>query len=973
MKYVFSALLFLLFFASTAHSQDLTVTGTVVDSAKGAVLRNANVMLIHLPDSTRSGAVTGADGKFAVKDLVRGRYLLRITYIGYKTHTRQIQLSDKTLALGKITLAEDQVRMGAVDIEGKLPVAVVKDDTTEISASAFKVNPDASAEDLVTKMPGVVKQGGQVQAQGETVKEVQVDGRRFMGSDPTAALRNIPAEIIDRIQIFDQQSEQSRFTGFDDGNTSKTINIVTRGGVRHGQFGKFSAGYGADDEYDPGQYNVGGSLNLFDGDRRLTLLAMSNNVNEQNFAIEDIVGSMGGGGGPGGGTAFRAISSAVGGSGGASRIISMVGGRGGGRGGFGGGISDFLVNPSGGLSTTHAFGLNYTDKWTQKLDVQGSYFFNFNDNSSENDIFRQYVLSSSASQTYEQSERAASENMNHRFNLRMEWEIDTMNSILFRPRFSAQQNEGRSDLWGRNMDAASPLNLTNTLRNTELDGINASGELLYRRRFETRGRTFTLRLEPGYNRTNGDAALQSDFRTFGMDSTYELLDQRSDLLRNGWSMGGEASYTEPLFDNLLMQFSYNASKSWDESEKNTFNASVPGLYDLLDTALTNTYENSYLRQSASTDLQYRTEELNASAGVSYQWSTLSGEQLFPYSADISHSFRNVLPNARVRWRLSREQNLMGFYRARTNAPSVTQLQDVVDNSNPLQLSAGNPSLQPDYQHFFMLRYQNADFMRFTYFFAMLNGSYTYNSIQNNVYIAEKDTAIGGIPLLRGAQLTRPENIDGAYSLRGLVTYGMPVSWLMSNVNITAFANLSRTPGTINGVLNESTSPSVGLSLVLASNISPEIDFSVSSLSILTSTRNSLQSALDAEYWSQNTRLRLNWIFWKGFVLSSDLSHQYTSGYAEGYNQNIVLWNVGIAKKFLPKDAAEIRLTLFDVLNQNTNTTRSANELYIEDARSNTLRRYGLLTFSYTLRSFGSGGGFPDRGRGRGDMPPPDRP
>ncbi|MDH7516080.1 MAG: TonB-dependent receptor [Bacteroidota bacterium] len=947
MRHPLNFLAILLLFSASSLAQEYTVSGTVVDSAKGTGLSNANVVLIRLPDSTMKGSVTDEVGKFTVKDLTRGRYILRVTYIGYKTHTRRLQITDKSLSLGKIALREDEVRLNPVDIEGQLPVAVVKGDTTEMRASAYKVNPDATAEDLVTKMPGVVKQDGQVQAQGETVKEVQVDGKRFFSGDPTAALRNIPAEVIDRIQIFDQQSEQSRFTGFDDGNTSKTINIITRGGIRYGQFGKITAGYGTDDEYNPGEYKVGGGLNLFNGDQRLTILGMTNNVNEQNFAIEDIVGAMGGGRPPGGGGGgvFRTLANIAGGSGIAGRILGAPG-----RGGFGGGLSDFMVMPSGGMTTTHALGLNYADKWFEKVDVQGSYFFNYTDNSAENDLFRRYVLSSTTDQTYDQREISSSNNVNHRLNLRLDWEIDTMNSILFRPRVTAQLNDGSSDLFGRTLSASVPTNSTSTLRNTTLNGINASSEILYRHRFEKQGRTFSISVQPGYNNTTGDASLRSAYRTFGTDSTLESYDQQADLRKDGWSLAGEVGYTEPLADRILLQFRYNGSRNWDESYKHTYNRSPLGSYDLLDTALSNTYENSYLSQSMGADFQYRTDSINATVGVSYQWSTLEGTQVFPYASDISHSFRNVLPNARFRWRITREKDLMGFYRARTNPPSISQLQDVIDNSNPLQLSTGNPALKQDYQHFLMLRFHSADFMRGTYFFLTFSGSYTFNSIQTSTYYAERDTLIAGIPLVRGAQLTRPENIDGAYSVRGLITYGLPVSWLMSTVNVTAFANLSRSPGLINGEKNEATSPSAGLTLVLASNISPAVDFSVSSLTIYTTTKNTLRENMNTEYWTQNTSLRLNWIFWKGFFVNTEVNHQLTSGLSAGYERNVVLWNAGIGKKFLKNDAGEVRLTLYDLLNQNTNTQRTNTEFYIQDSRSNTLRRYALLTFSYTLRN-----------------------
>ena len=961
--------LFTLFFiaalATAASAQDLTVSGSIVDSASGTSLRNANVVLIHLPDSSRKGAVTGADGSFTVKDLTRGRYLLRITYIGYRTYTKNIQLGETSISVGKIQLRESSVKVGTVDIEGQLPVAVVKGDTTEINSAAFKVNKDATAEDLVTKMPGVTVQSGTVQHQGESVKKVLLDGKPFFGNDPTAALRNIPAEIMGNVQFYDEQSEQSRFTGVDDGNTTKTMNIMTRGGARNGVFGKVLAGYGGSDEdntgtgastatneFKTGEYKSGITMNWFDNDRRITLLGISNNVNEQNFAIEDIVGSSGGGGGPlgaMGGQALRVIGSL----GGGGRSFGMFGGGGG-----GGDIGNFLVQPRGGIATTHALGLNYSDKWGADVDVSGSYFLNYSDNDAESNLFRQYALASSGSQTYAEDQRAATINTNHRLNMRIDWKLDTLNSILIRPRMTLQANDGNSTMLGyTNIDGV-PLNMTNIGRATSLQGGSFSNDILWRHRFETRGRTFSIGTSQGWNTNTGDGYQTSDFRVYGIDTSITMLDQSSDLNKTGLSLGANVAYTEPVSDKGILQFSYNLNTTKNESDKNTWNRDALGQYDLLDTALTNRYQNRYTTHSVGTDFRLQDGDLNASAGLQYQYATLAGDQQFPYVSGLSTSFRDILPNVMLRYRITKDKNLNFMYRTRTNAPSVDQLQNVLDNSNPLQLRMGNPDLRQDYTHNMNLRYSATNFAQMAYFFAMIGGSYSFNSIGSSTFIADKDTTLifgdARVPLVRGGQLTRSENMDGGFSMRAMMTYGFPFEPLKTNVNLSMFSNMSRTPGTINGEQSYSTTPTVGFSVVLASNISPEIDYTVSSLSMYSDVRNSLLSELNTNTFTQNTRLKLNWTFWEGFILTGDLTHTVSNGQSAGYNQNFVMLNLGIGKKFLPNDAAEIRLSVFDVLKQNVSNSRTSNELYIEDSNVQVLQRYALLTFSYTLRSFTGG-------------------
>src|SRR5690606_2917827 len=275
--------------------------------------------------------------------------------------------------LGRIALADDVVALDEAVVEAVQERVILRGDTTAYNAAAFQVNPDANAEDLVAKLPGVVVQDGEVQAEGEAVRRVLVDGEEFFGDDPTAALRNLPAEIIQEIQVFDRQSDQARFTGFDDGNEEKTINVVTRADRRNGQFGRVHGGAGLD-----GRYNAGAAVNVFDGSRRITLLGLSNNVNQQNFASEDLAGVLGGSGGRRGGR---------GGRGGGARGAGP-------RGGGGDGVDprSYLVGERGGLNTTHALGVNYTDRLGDRVRLNGSYFLNHTGNDTESSLDRTYFL-----------------------------------------------------------------------------------------------------------------------------------------------------------------------------------------------------------------------------------------------------------------------------------------------------------------------------------------------------------------------------------------------------------------------------------------------------------------------------------------------------------------------------------------------------------------------------------------------------
>lgn len=935
---LFTSLLLLLTFITPSIAQNLSISGRAVQKDGGTPLSNANVVIQRLPDSSAAGGtVTGKDGKFLFDGLRGGRYVLKISYVGYAPLVRDVQLRGQSASLGDLALSESSIPIGQVEVTGSAPIAVMKEDTTEFLASAFKVNPDANAEDLVRKMPGVTVKDGKVEAQGEEVKAFQVDGRPFFGDDARALLRNLPAEVISRIQVFDQQSEQARFTGFSDGNEVKAMNFITRDAIKNAQFGKVYGGYGEEDHY-----RAGAILNAFAGKQRWSLMAMSNDVNEQNFASEDLLGVM--------------LSS----SGGGGMRGGMRGGGGGPRPGAtgmpnfnAGSVSDFMVNASNGIAQTNALGLNYIDTWFDKVEVSGSYFFNQSDLDAGSGVSREFILPSSQGQFYNELSDANTDNTNHRLNLKLDYKIDTLNSILWRPRFSAQLNQGLERTVSGTSKDGNPINASNSDFNSDLQGYSFNNELLYRRRFETRGRTFSLEVENDLKNNSGDNRLYYDYASFGQQTLFDTTSQRSDLETDGWSVEATATYTEPIGESGQLQLRHRASFSNDASNKRTWNLPMlAGMIEELDPLQSNEFSTDYLTQNASVGYRYEDGSINGMLGLGYQWATLQNVQRYPTENDIDRRYGDVIPFAMLRYKIAQGQDFNLFYRSRTSPPSVTRLQDVLDNSNPLLLSIGNPALEQENMQFIGMRYSAANLMAGSYFFVFAMGSYTFDAIGNNTIVAGADTTVfGSIPLLRGTQITRPENFDGSYAVRGFMTYGRSLGFIKSNLNLNLFSTFTRTPSRINGLINYASAPAGGIGVSLSSNISPELDFTVSTQSNLTWIRNSLQEQNNSNYLTQSSRLRFNWIFLEDFVFSSDIAHEYYSGRSEGYNDDFLLWNMSLGYKFLPENAAEIRLTVFDILKQNNSITRNVTDTYIEDTRTNLLQRYALLTFTWNLRNF----------------------
>ncbi|WP_310394062.1 outer membrane beta-barrel protein [Hymenobacter sp.] len=918
-------LFFLLMTAGAARAQaPTTVSGRVTDGKDQAPLIGANVLLIRLPDSVKTGAAADAEGRFQFDNVAAGRYLLDASFVGYAKLRQVVTVSGQPVQLGALALQAGGVQLKGVVVTGAAVQSVQKGDTTQFNARAFKTNPDANAQDLITKMPGVsVGPDGKVQAQGENVQRVLVDGKEFFGNDPDAVLKNLPAEIVDKVEVFDQRSEQSRFSGFDDGNTTRTINIVTKVEFRNGTFGRVVAGAG------PERYRASGNVNTFKGARRLSVLAQANNVNEQNFGTEDLLGVVGNANQGGGGR----------------------GGRGGGSpggAGNGGNAGDFLVNQSGGLTKTTAVGLNYSDSWNKKTDLAASYFFNRADNTLLSNTQRQFA--DSARTQYAQGANTTSRNTNQRFNLRLEHKLDSANSVLFRPRFSYQQNEAASTIAGFTRRGDREQSRINSDYNADNNGLNTGGDLLLRHRFPKPGRTASLSVGGSYGRRAAATALQSQ----STDSAFTNLNQDSRLRQRGGSLNANLSLTEALTRTDVLQGTYAINYAPNNSDKRTFDL-LAGDTRQLNEGLSNVFENYYLTQSGGLTYRHITPKYQASLGLAGQYAELYSDAQFPRPGTGRYTFVNLLPNANLNYRFTRQKNLRLNYRTTTNPPSVNQLQAVVNNANPQQLTIGNPTLRQEFQHAANLRYSASNPEASSSFFAVLSGSYTQNPIANRTVVAVRETTVtlAGAPDVRlpaGAQLTQPTNLSQQYAARSLVSYGRPIKPLKTNVNLSLNASFTQTPGLVNDGLNYARVPALGAGLTLSSNISPNFDFTVSSTSSQNFVRNTLRANLNTNYFAQVSRLRLGWIVGPGINFQTDLVHQAYAGLAAGYNQQYVLWNASLGKKIFPGQRGEIRVYAFDLLGQNRAIQRNVTEAYYEDVQTTILQRYFMLMFTYNIRS-----------------------
>ena len=919
----------------TAHSQ--SIKGKLADPADNKPLAGATLTLSSVKDSTSfRNTISDSTGVFKFEGLSSDSFFLKISSIGYDEYKQIVAINDAVpnLDLKTLFVPKTTVQLGGVTIISKTPPVQQKGDTTQFNASQYKVNPDATVEDLIKKMPGItVGRDGTVTTQGEQVKKVTIDGRDFFGDDASAALKNLPSDVVDKIQVFDRLSDQAQVTGVDDGNSQKAINIVTKAGMKNGQFGRVFAGYGTDD-----RYSVGGNMSFFKNNRRISVVGLLNNINQQNFGSQDLLGvtSSGGGGRGGGGP--------------------RGGGGGRGGGGFGGGQDNFLVGQQSGISKTNALGINYSDKWGKKVDVSGSYFYN-NSNNNNDQVLNRQNLGQDTIKFYDENSISQSQNFNHRINMRLEYKIDSSNSLIISPSLNFQKNNSTNGYTA--ISSYNEGDIANESENTTTNnrsGYNLRNNILYRHNFAKRGRTLSFNLNTAFNNNEGESFVLSETRFYkGGVQTDSTQNQFTDNLTRGYTISSNLTYIEPIGKKGQLQFSYAPSFSKNKADQQTFQYDPgDGKYSEFDISQSNKFENIVKTQNGGITYRLGNSRDNQFAvGVNVQQSKLESERIFPTTTFVNKTFSNILPNLQWSRKISPKSSFRLFYRASTNAPSVNQLQDVVNSSNVLLLSSGNPELKQQTSHFLSGRYTFTNTQKGQSLFANIFLQASQDYITNATFRASQDSVIQqGIVLKQGSQLIKPINLDGYKSLRSFLTYSMPVKFIKSNINLNAGFSYSKLPGQVNYVNSVTDNYTYSTGVGLASNINEYIDFNLSYSANFNTAKNDIQSQSNTKYVNQSTGAQLNLLSKSGWFIQNDVSNQSYTGLSAGFNQSFWLWNAAIGKKFLKSRAAELKLSVFDLLKQNQSISREITANYIQDTQSQVLQQYFMLTFTYSLKNFG---------------------
>ena len=900
------------------------ITGKIVDQETKEPVAQANVRILHQKDSLYlNGVASDQEGNFAIS-VPYGNYIIHVTYVGHHDLFRNVTISNtnRTANLGSVELGTDNILLDAAVVTAKAAEIVVRGDTVEYNADSYKVTESAILEDLLKKMPGIeIDSEGKITVNGREIKKIMVDGEEFFSTDPKVASKNLPAKMVEKLQVLDRRTDMAQMTGFDDGEEETIINLMVKPGMKEGLFGNAFVGYGTKDRYEGNAM-----VNYMKDKNQYTVLGGFNNTNNAGFS--DLASSMFGSGGGGGRRMF-------------------FGGR-------------------SGITTSGNAGFNFSQQFTNKLKLGGNLRYGNTDNNTLSKTHTQNILSSG--NTLE-DENNSSNNYSQNFNmdLRLEWTPDTLTRIIFNPEGSVYNNRRTelSDFLTTTETLEDSINYGDSRYNSTGDGKNLSARLDVSRTLGKKGRILSVQLRGGMSDSENEGTNLSNTFYNGTKPD-DLIDQRFVNTNDSKNWRGYVSYVEPLGNNNAIQFAYQYRQNISGSDKDTRVKDESGNYTVLDEQYSKRLENNFTNQEIEFNFQSVRQKYDYTIGFSVQPSSSQSKTFIGDNkiSDFTRDVVNYAPMAQFNYRWTRQHNLRLRYFGNTDQPSVTQLSPVVDVSNPLNITYGNPDLNPSFEHRLNLRYQNfnPEKNRSMGFFGDIR--YLTNDIVSST-MTDRET---------GRRETTYENVAGNWNANGRMMMNIPLKNIRFSVFSMSFASYNHANGFSN--LEKNLSRRLNLGETLGLNYRSDlIDFGIRGNISYNKVKNSLEGQRDQEFLNYggnaNTTLYLPW----DMSIESDINYSTNSGYSDGFTQDEWLWNASIQKQLFKQKNGTIRLKIYDILQQRSNISRSVTSNYIRDTTTNTLTTYFMVHFVYRFNIFKNGatredmmpqhGPGPGRGFGRG--------
>ncbi|MEM9391554.1 MAG: TonB-dependent receptor [Bacteroidota bacterium] len=910
MKYFFAIILFL---PLIVRSQNADVRGRIVDSTRTG-LPSASVVLLNKEDSVmKSFAITNSKGEFQMSRVKSDEYILQVSYVGFQTLSMIQKIEADKNDLGDIQLNENSTLLDGVSVTADRIPILINGDTVEYNSAAFKTKPNATVEELLKKLPGVeVDQDGNIKAHGEDVNKVLVDGKEFFGDDPKIATKNLPADVVNKVQVFDKLSEMAEFTGVDDGERNKTINLALKEDKKKGYFGKVTGGYGSDE-----RYVTKGNVNRFTKKMQLSALAGSNNTNEQNFTFQDYMNFSGG-------------------------LGNMLSGS---NGGLGVSLDQSTLGSSGqqnGINTSYSGGINFNYDFNKATELSLNYFYSGVSNRLLRESFRINFLND---ETFDSGDTTSSKtrNYDHRANIKLKHTLKKGEDITLRSNIGYNTSNLNSINNSLTLNPEGVIrNSQFTLNDNERDGLNFTGSILYRRRFKKKGRSFTARFGTTLNSGDGVSLLMSDNRFFTEDTpSIEILNQQQEDSNEAFNYQGSVNYTEPLGKGRFLQFNYSRQNFNDDQQRKFYDIDGNGNLNPNE-ALSNSFIRDYIYDRPGANFLVTTKKTTLNVGVKAQNAQLDGT-VTTSDQKISSSFQNVLPSLQWQYKFASSNRLSFNYSTNVQEPSLRQLQPVVDNSNPLIVYRGNPELRPEYSHNGRLNYTLFDSFSFTSLFVSLRGTITENRITNSTRIDDQ---------LR--QEVSPINIGEEYQAIGYFSFSTPLKFIGAKVNMIGNTFYNRSQLFINQERNTVKRTINSIDISLENRKKALFDLTVGGKLELNSTTYSNSAEQDQDFLNKVLYSDLSIEFLKTWNFSTSVDYRIFEG-DDAFNEDleIPLWGAEISNSFGKLRRLTAKLSVFDILDQNKGINRNSSFNYIQDQRVNALSRYFMFSLTYSLSAFGS--------------------
>lgn len=928
-----SAFLAVCFFFIPFGMMAFNISGTIVDDASGEGLIQASVRILRdSKDSTLvKGVATDMRGRFSVTGLQSGKYLVEASYVGSATKVVPVNLTaDKNI--GTIRLSESSIALKEAVVTGIRTPVKVMEDTIEFNAESYKTQPNAVVEDLLKRLPGVeVSSDGKITSNGKEITKILVDGKEFFGDDPTVASRNLPVDMIDKLQVVDRKSDLARITGVDDGEEETVINLTVKKNMKNGWFGNVEAGYGWGGT---SRYNGSFNVNRFWNDNQITFLGSANNTNDPTFT-----------------------------DGAAGRFRR-----------FGG---------DNGITAAQALGVNFNVGNQEIFRVGGNVMYSHTDRNTIMERYRRYNLDNSDISHTSSNSDSRDQGNNFRGDFRLQWKPDSLNTLDFRPNFSfnfnnSDKNENSSTF--ASLEGTPEMTRSINRSSSHGNSYEFGANLIYNHNFRSRpGRSFSVQAEYRYSNVTEKYDTYSWNKFFLLADSVDLYDQWADNHTWTSNVSSRLTWTEPLGNvkrGNFLTFAYRFQYRWNNADKLTYDHPVtfPDGWDgdpYIDPALvfnpdlSNQFRNDYMNQDIRAGFKHIDSKKTIDVGLSLVPQMSKSVNLLNSDKDLDRWVWNFAPYLRFRYKMTKTRSINAFYRGRSSQPTIAQMQPVADYSDPLNVVQGNPNLKPTFSHYMNLRFQDFNQEAQRSVMAMVFANFQQNAI------ASKTTYNNST----GGRFTEYENVNGVWNLRAMNMVSFPFRNKAFTFNNHVFLNYSRSVGYNNALRNVSNNFGVGLMPGVAwrpDNIEVELRPTYR----LSTTANSAVPDNNRTTHNYGGSLYATYYTPFGLVIGTDLNYQATAGYEEGYNQNTWMWNASISYQFLKNRAATITLKGYDLLGQKTNVQSSDTGNYFEDTRYNSLTRYVMVSFTYKFNTFGSGGsapeipgGFDGGHRGPGGPPP----